>query len=147
MNKRRPQKANTRRAECHPERPHYAHGRCSACYVNWRYAHKPGWAEYRKAYEKDRQPRDWTRQIKQRYGIVPADYQRLLDLQGGGCAVCGVLPEVDRHLAVDHDHSTGTVRGLLCKCCNMAAGFLRNSPQSALALFRYLRKFHGWNSV
>ena len=40
--------------------------------------------------------------------------------QNGGCAICGTTPEQQgRHLAIDHDHHTGYVRGLLCSVCNV----------------------------
>lgn len=51
------------------------------------------------------------------YGITAARYDEILRLQGRRCAICGNQPRSMR-LAVDHDHKTGEVRGLLCKRCN-----------------------------
>lgn len=51
--------------------------------------------------------------VQATYGISGAEYDRLLALQGGRCAICRALPRSMR-LAVDHDHATGVVRGLLC---------------------------------
>ena len=60
------------------------------------------------------------------YGITPEDYDRMLEEQGGRCAMCrtddpgghgGV-----KHFHVDHDHETGVVRGLLCDTCNRGLG-------------------------
>lgn len=50
-----------------------------------------------------------------RYGLAPGDYARLLEAQGGTCAIprCPATGKRKR-LAVDHDHETGEVRGLLC---------------------------------
>lgn len=49
------------------------------------------------------------------YGLSLEDYNRILAEQGGGCAVCGKTPEQEgRNLAVDHDHKTREVRGILC---------------------------------
>lgn len=48
------------------------------------------------------------------YGIDLAEYERLLKLQNGKCAICGRKPTGRMRLAVDHDHVTGKVRGLLC---------------------------------
>ena len=45
------------------------------------------------------------------------EYVDLLLLQGGGCAICGGKPRTER-LAVDHDHKTNEIRGLLCSQCN-----------------------------
>lgn len=47
-------------------------------------------------------------------------YDRLLALQGGRCAICGCTPRT-RRLAVDHDHETGVVRGLLCSASEGAS--------------------------
>jgi len=52
-------------------------------------------------------------------GVTDAEYARLLEAQGGGCAICGNPPKT-RRLHVDHDHRTGQVRGLLCHRCNRA---------------------------
>lgn len=51
------------------------------------------------------------------YGITAEQYDWLFKRQGGRCAVCRNKPRSQR-LAVDHDHQTGAVRGLLCKRCN-----------------------------
>jgi len=57
------------------------------------------------------------RLLKRDFGITPEEYERLLALQGGRCAICERRPRA-RRLAVDHDHGTGEVRGLLCTRCN-----------------------------
>lgn len=46
-----------------------------------------------------------------------AQYDKMLAAQGGKCAICKRPPK-SRRLAVDHDHKTGKVRGLLCFRCN-----------------------------
>jgi len=76
--------------------------------------------------------------IEKTYGITGDDYSRLLRLQGGGCAVCGARPKSKRH-AVDHDHKTGDVRGLLCSRHNHdALGALADSLAMVTALWHYL---------
>jgi Autographiviridae endonuclease VII len=52
-------------------------------------------------------------------GVTDDEYALLLEVQGGGCAICGAKPKT-RRLHVDHDHKTGKVRGLLCHRCNRA---------------------------
>lgn len=74
--------------------------------------------------------------IESIYGITREEYEALLALQGGRCAICGRQPKTKR-LAVDHDHDTGEVRGLLCTSdqfgCNLAiVGNLEQSPLGAL---------------
>ena len=51
------------------------------------------------------------------YGIDADEYARILKAQGGRCAICRNQPRTIR-FAVDHDHKTGEVRGILCKRCN-----------------------------
>lgn len=55
--------------------------------------------------------------IRRDFDLSSEEYSALLNLQGGVCAICGQRP-VTRRLAVDHDHTTGEVRGLLCSRCN-----------------------------
>lgn len=73
-----------------------------------------------------------ARQYKIRYGITIADYDSMLAAQGGCCAICKLTTPSKRKklgeryyhsaFAVDHDHTTGKVRGLLCAGCNVALG-------------------------
>lgn len=78
------------------------------------------------------------------FGITLDDYEVLFDAQGGVCAICR-LPERKRHqsgrvsaLAVDHDHETGVVRGLLCNTCNRAIGLMSDDPALLSAAAAYL---------
>lgn len=52
-------------------------------------------------------------------GVTDQEYARLLESQGGHCAICPSTPKT-RRLHTDHDHRTGAVRGLLCHRCNRA---------------------------
>ena len=61
--------------------------------------------------------------LKYRYGITLEDYDAMLVAQGGGCALCQRFPNEGRRLAVDHDHETGRIRGLLCNPCNVMLGW------------------------
>jgi hypothetical protein len=74
--------------------------------------------------------------VEKTYGITGAQYDRLFVLQNGRCYIC--QRKSKRRLAVDHDHATGAVRGLLCpdpeRGCNHAIlGPLEASPGGALA--------------
>lgn len=57
------------------------------------------------------------RNLMEHFGLTVADYDALVELQKGRCAICLSLPGRVR-MAVDHQHSTGEIRGLLCKRCN-----------------------------
>ena len=81
------------------------------------------------------------------YGITDAEYQAMLDAQDGLCAICH-RPEVAKGtrggmapLAVDHDHRTEVVRGLLCLTCNNGViGGSREDPLILLEAVRYLAR-------
>lgn len=55
-----------------------------------------------------------------RYNLTPKEHARMLLEQKGVCAICGDLPKGKRPLAIDHNHTTEKVRGLLCYGCNRA---------------------------
>lgn len=81
----------------------------------------------------------WARNAKLRkYGITPADYEALLEKQGGVCAICKGPPIYDTVFCVDHDHATDEVRGLLCRKCNAGIGQLRDDPVIVKAALEYL---------
>src|SRR5271165_2557013 len=76
-----------------------------------------------------------------RYGIDINDYNELLSKQNSCCANCGRNQiEFTRALAVDHNHKTGKIRGLLCNGCNTALGLLKENEQYIINLLEYLRK-------
>jgi hypothetical protein len=75
---------------------------------------------------------------RRKYGLTLAEHEEMEAAQGGVCAICQ-QPETFKsksgtvhRLAVDHDHKTGRIRGLLCRNCNAALGHLRED----LGLFR-----------
>jgi hypothetical protein len=63
-----------------------------------------------------------------------AQWQAILDLQQGRCAVCGE----EKELFKDHSYRSGTLRGGLCRQCNCAAGMLKDSPKRIRRLLAYL---------
>lgn len=72
------------------------------------------------------------------YNITVEEYDQILASQKGRCAMCGRLPTT-RRLAVDHDHKTGLVRGLLCWTCNRLLGSAHDSPEVLQAGADFLR--------
>jgi hypothetical protein len=67
-----------------------------------------------------------------------AQYQQRLVAQDGKCAICKAEPI---RLHFDHDHSDGTLRGLLCSPCNCAIGMLRDSPSLCETAAAYLASY------
>lgn len=73
------------------------------------------------------------------YGITSAQYDEMLESQDGVCAICGQEEQVKtRGLSVDHCHTTGEIRGLLCSFCNMALGLIKDDTQSLINAVKYL---------
>lgn len=81
----------------------------------------------------------WHRRYRllKKYGISSDDYDQLLAAQDGRCAICQEHPG-ERPLHVDHDHVTGSIRGLLCLTCNAGLGALRDSSHLLRAALTYL---------
>lgn len=80
--------------------------------------------------------------LKRRYGMTLEEYDAMLEAQGGGCFICGRPPREDISLHVDHDHSTGKVRGILCFCCNNALADFREDP----TLFAKAAAYLSWHA-
>lgn len=87
-----------------------------------------------------------------RYGMTVESFSELSAAQGGVCAICAGPPRwvpwsnkknVEPHLSVDHNHTTGNVRGLLCGPCNSGLGLLKESKELILRAISYLRKHSG----
>lgn len=79
-----------------------------------------------------------------KYGINVDTYNSMFLSQKGVCAICGqpetkLVRDKISALAVDHCHSTGKVRGLLCVRCNMGIGHFKDSLEVLEAAYHYLR--------
>lgn len=83
--------------------------------------------------------RDRARTLR-RYGITQADYDRMLALQGGRCAICATDDPGKKSWCIDHDHDTEAVRGLLCSLCNTGIGNLRDDPDILKSAVSYLER-------
>ena len=74
-----------------------------------------------------------------KYGLTIDAFDTLLKSQEGLCAICRSLTVRPEHLVVDHDHSDGAVRGLLCTSCNTGLGLFKDSRGRLLRALRYLK--------
>ena len=135
----------------------YFHSWCKKCrskYNARKYEEKirknPGWwkkvlgIRYIKAkLFRKQNPLYWKSKALRKYGLTLEEYGVMLEKQNRLCAVCLLPPRgklKNRRLAVDHNHKTGVVRGLVCFQCNRAIGLLGDSASIATRLARYLEK-------
>lgn len=108
--------------------------------------------------ESKRQHRDWynsnykpiatNSRLLKAFGITLDQYNEILEIQNHVCALCQNPERIYknksgewRKLAVDHNHSTGSTRGLLCGSCNMALGLFKENRDRLLAAIAYLDKY------
>lgn len=93
-----------------------------------------------------------NKKLKDTYGITLEEYDVIHAYQRGLCAICG-QPEtacykyqgsvVVQRLAVDHNHETGKIRGLLCGRCNAGIGFFQDDAEKMRAACEYLNRNNG----
>ncbi len=82
--------------------------------------------------------------LQRTYGIGVKEYILLYTKQSGKCAICGTHQrDVKRMLAVDHCHTTGIIRGLLCGNCNTGIGFFGDDIEELKKAIEYLSKSAG----
>lgn len=136
---------------------------CATCGSTTRSLHcSAGWARYRKGKADPhaagcscrvfRCASDWRaagkaqkaasheKRVERVYGLPPGEYARLYAIQGGKCAIyrCRATGTGRKKLAVDHCHSTGRVRGLLCSTHNQLLGAMGDDPVSFRSMAEYL---------
>lgn len=97
--------------------------------------------EHRRIYKTDYADKD----LQRKYGISLIEYSQMFMTQGGKCAIChsesgGTRNGNSKALAVDHCHTTGRVRGLLCEACNQGIGKFKEDEQIMLSAIAYIRK-------
>ena len=80
-------------------------------------------------------------QLQYKFGISLAEYITLSEQQKGLCAICSSVCRTGRKLAVDHDHKTGKIRGLLCVPCNQALGQFDEDINKMKQAIEYLKKY------
>ena len=93
--------------------------------------------------------KEWTtnrrnNMLQDRYGISEAEYELMLKSQKGVCALCGKSETrkengIVSHLAVDHNHKTFKIRGLLCLQCNTMLGKIENFSEGVQTMVKYLK--------
>lgn len=113
------------------------HYRCKTC-------DKKGAKRYHKLHPETNR----TYKLKRNYDLTPEEYEQMFIAQGGRCAICGRhQDDLDHPLAVDHDHLTGKVRGLICYSCNHVLGRVGDSIRILQAAIAYLERANNANTT
>ena len=111
-----------------------SHGRAKICTI----CHNTRQAGYRNSnpdYKREKLDYDLNR----KYGITLTDYDDLLESQGGVCSICSTDDTgYHKRFVVDHCHTTGEVRGLLCNPCNIGLGHFKDNQSVLLEAVQYL---------
>jgi hypothetical protein len=95
---------------------------------------------------KERRMKDYGRgyHLKRTFGISLEDFDEMLKSQDGKCAIClKHHSEEGQAFAVDHDHSTGYIRGLLCRICNKNLLGKHNDRNIFMRAYNYLGQHTG----
>lgn len=75
------------------------------------------------------------------YNLTPDDYNQMFEAQEGKCLICGThQSDLKKKLFVDHCHTTGKVRGLLCHKCNSGIGYLNDDLLLVTRAMEYLQE-------
>ena len=100
--------------------------------------------EYQAAYRKQHRQRTREHDLKRNFGITLKQYEEMLSNQENMCAICRrPATQFRRGLHVNHDHTDGMVRGLLCTPCNIGLGGFRDNPDLLVAAIKYLSSRRG----
>jgi hypothetical protein len=78
--------------------------------------------------------------IKGLYGIDLNYMRNMYVTQGGVCAICRLPFRTRKEMHIDHDHSTGVVRGILCKHCNTGLGLFKDKIDNLIVAIEYLKR-------
>ena len=139
---------------CKESKPYTEYHRLKISSDGFGYRCKPCDTLARAAYRernKDRRRRlDQEQNWASRFSLTREGYEAMLANQGGRCAICGTTNPCGegstathlQHLAVDHCHTTGKIRGLLCNPCNRGIGMLKDDPALLEKAATYLKECH-----
>jgi hypothetical protein len=101
-------------------------------------ANKDKWKDY----NKDAKPKRRKRDIFSKYGLTAEQVDDMLASQGGKCAICLTPDPGGRYgtFHIDHCHTTGKVRGLLCHSCNTSLGHFKDDAAVIRRAANYVEK-------
>jgi len=106
---------------------HYSSARCKPCHQKYK-QESPTTARNRK-----------TAKLKLRYGLTYEQWEKMRETENYACMICGITEsEMGKKLDVDHCHSSGKVRGVLCNPCNNVLGVAKDRVEILKAAIDYL---------
>lgn len=79
--------------------------------------------------------------VKNCYDLEGADIRRMLEEQKFECGIC-TTPINLQTKHIDHCHTTGRIRGLLCRSCNIGLGCFNDNPHALNGAIAYLDRYH-----
>jgi hypothetical protein len=94
--------------------------------------------EYQRAWRDKNRGRLKEQHRQRKYGLSQEEFYSMLAGQGGVCAICGSSEWGPVGPAIDHDHETNMVRGILCHHCNILLGCSRDNKKILLSAIDYL---------
>jgi hypothetical protein len=94
---------------------------------------------------KQTRPEGWRRavkngRLKEQYGITINDLDRMIEACNATCEICREVQLDPYKMHVDHCHSTGAIRGLICGKCNVGIGMFRDNPENLVRAAEYLSR-------
>jgi len=118
---------------------------CKVCdsirYREWREKNRVKIALDMRAYRQSNREKFVDYELKKSYGLPHGSYRNMLDAQEGKCAICHAEQAGGRgRFHVDHCHSTGKIRGLLCNNCNNGLGKFKDEVALLRLAIEYLQK-------
>lgn len=82
-----------------------------------------------------------NRNLITNYGITMEQKKQMIIAQDNRCAICKTEFQLSKPTHVDHDHFSNKVRGILCNCCNVSIGYMKENPLLFEKAADYLRKW------
>ena len=82
--------------------------------------------------------------LRSKYDITLSDFHKQMEFQNNVCAICKGQFESERKTHVDHCHSTGKIRGILCSACNHALGMFKDNVETMQTALDYIKNNGIW---
>lgn len=113
---------------------------CSSCWSSMTESQRNNLMarEYRRENLETSRRKTYRQSLKRRLGVSIEEHDTLMVAQGGVCAICGVN-NGERRLHLDHCHTTGKIRALLCSGCNVGLGGFKDNVDLLQKAIDYLQ--------